>query len=97
MAAQCQEAQANDLAIKSKLRPGKEMLYLSELIDLTDISYTSYDVCRGAKTEVFDLNRQEISDAAKASFDSGARSLERRRCAMWLVPDPNETARRPVS
>jgi SAM-dependent methyltransferase len=63
------EAQANDLAIKSRLRPGKEMLYLSELIDLTDISYTSYDVCRGAKTEVFDLNRQEISDAAKASFD----------------------------
>ena len=63
------DAVANDIANRSAPKAGRQMLFLSELLDHTDIDYVSYDVCPGAKTELFDLNRQELAPAARGSFD----------------------------
>ena len=42
-------------------RPGEKTTYLSELFDLTpSIFYTSYDVCPALKTEIFDLNYDQL-------------------------------------
>ncbi|MET4529139.1 methyltransferase domain-containing protein [Bradyrhizobium sp. JR18.2] len=60
---------AFDLAQRSGHVAGKDMLYLSELLEHTDIEYVSYDVCPGHKTQLFDLNREELSEGAKGSFD----------------------------
>jgi hypothetical protein len=38
---------ARELAELSIPRPGQQMLFLSDLLDLTDIAYVSYDVCPG--------------------------------------------------
>jgi len=60
---------ADDIAERSILKPGRQMLFLSELLDHTDIDYVSYDVCPGAKTIVFDLNRQNLPAEVKGTFD----------------------------
>jgi len=57
------------LSYFSTPRPGERTAYISELIDLTDIFYTSYDVCPALKTEIFDLNRQSLPDSYVSSFD----------------------------
>jgi len=63
------QSTAEDIAERSNLIPGRQMLFLSELLDHTDIDYVSYDVCPGVKTTVFDLNRQNLPDAVKGTFD----------------------------
>ncbi|CCD92594.1 hypothetical protein BRAO375_2100020 [Bradyrhizobium sp. ORS 375] len=60
---------AEDLAERSLLKPGREMLYLSELLEHTAIDYVSFDVCPGHKTRVFDLNREEMPADLCGSFD----------------------------
>jgi len=60
---------AEDLAERSHLKPGRDMLYLSELLDHTSVQYLSYDVCPGHKTQVFDLNREDVADDEMGTFD----------------------------
>jgi len=50
-------------------RPGERTTYLSELLDITHLSYTSYDVCPALKTEIFDLNRQSVPPHYHERFD----------------------------
>lgn len=51
-------------------RPGERTTYLSELTDLTPaISYTSYDVCPALKTEIFDLNHEQVPSNYRGAFD----------------------------
>jgi hypothetical protein len=50
-------------------RAGERTSYLSELFDLTNHEYTSYDVCPALKTEIFDLNRQAVPDHYRERFD----------------------------
>src|SRR5271170_2320990 len=60
---------AEQLVLRS--RPGNipNRSWLSELIDLTNIEYTSFDVCPGLRTEIFDLNRQELPEKYSGHFD----------------------------
>lgn len=60
---------ADDLAERSTKRSGRQMLFLSELMLLAGFNYESYDVCPGERTTVFDLNRQEIPEKDRGSFD----------------------------
>jgi len=60
---------ASGIAERSKKNPGTRILFVSELLDLVDIDYVSFDVCSGLKTELFDLNRESIYDKAKGAFD----------------------------
>jgi hypothetical protein len=60
---------AEDLARRSRPMVGKQMLYVSELLEHTSIQYVSYDVCPGHKTQLFDLNRENLADEVKGSFD----------------------------
>ena len=62
-------AVAANIAERSILTPGRQMLFLSELLDTTDIDYVSYDVCPGVKTIVLDINRQDLPGDAKGRFD----------------------------
>lgn len=51
-------------------RPGERTTYLSELFDLTpSIFYTSYDVCPALKTEIFDLNAEDLPSHYRNRFD----------------------------
>jgi hypothetical protein len=51
-------------------RPGERTTYLSELFDLSpDIYYTSYDVCPALRTEIFDLNHEDLPSKYKGTFD----------------------------
>ena len=51
-------------------RPGERTTYLSELFDLTpSIFYTSYDVCPALKTEIFDLNYEQLPARYRNRFD----------------------------
>jgi hypothetical protein len=51
-------------------RPGERTTYLSELFDLSpDIFYTSYDVCPALKTEIFDLNNEDLPSKYRGTFD----------------------------
>lgn len=60
---------AKAVAYFSTPRPGERTTYLSELLDHTDIFYTSYDVCPALKTEIFDLNRERLPDHYNSYFD----------------------------
>ena len=62
-------AEAERIAYFSTPRPGERTAYLSELLDLTDIRYTSYDVCPALKTEIFDLNRETVPSHYREHFD----------------------------
>lgn len=63
------EREAQRLAYFSTPRPGERTSYLSELLDLTDIAYTSYDVCPALKTEIFDLNTDTLPAHYREHFD----------------------------
>lgn len=57
------ERECYRLAYFSNPRDGQQTTYLSELFDLTpSITYVSYDVCPGLKTEIFDLNSDSVPD-----------------------------------
>jgi hypothetical protein len=43
--------------------------YVSELFELLGIEYTSFDVCPGIKTEIFDLNIEQVPDRYRCRFD----------------------------
>lgn len=63
-------ARAERIAYFSTPRPGERTTYLSELFDLTpNIFYTSYDVCPALKTEIFDLNSEQLPRRYRKSFD----------------------------
>jgi len=57
------------IAYFSTPRPGERTSYISELLDLTDFEYTSYDVCPALKTEIFDLNKQALPEHYREHFD----------------------------
>lgn len=61
--------EARRVAYFSTPRPGERTSYLSELFDLTGISYTSYDVCLALKTELFDLNFESVPAHYREKFD----------------------------
>lgn len=50
-------------------RPGERTAYISEIIDLTNIKYTSFDVCPALKTEILDLNFEDLPTRYRESFD----------------------------
>ncbi|MGC2774950.1 MAG: methyltransferase domain-containing protein [Bradyrhizobium sp.] len=60
---------ARELAELSKPRPGRQMLFLSQLLDVAGFEYLSYDVCPGVKTTVFDFNREELPEQFRGTFD----------------------------
>jgi hypothetical protein len=61
---------AERLSYFSTPRPGEQTTYLSEIFDLTpNVFYTSYDVCPGLKTELFDLNTDDLPEHYHGSFD----------------------------
>jgi hypothetical protein len=60
---------AAKIAYFSTIRPGERTSYISELIELTDIFYTSYDVCPALKTEIMDLNREFLPKRYRGYFD----------------------------
>lgn len=61
--------EAERIAYFSTPRPGERTSYLSELFDLTSIEYTSFDVCPALKTEIFDLNLQQLDPGRRETFD----------------------------
>jgi hypothetical protein len=44
-------------------------LFLSELIELTDLQYVAFDVVSARKAELFDLNIHHLADDKKGTFD----------------------------
>jgi hypothetical protein len=60
---------ADDLAERSRVRPGRQKLFLSELMRVAGFDYTSYDVCPGEDTIVFDLNREEMPAGDRGCYD----------------------------
>ncbi len=65
------EKEAQRVSYFSTPRPGERTTYLSEVIDLApNISYTSYDVCPGLKTEIFDLNTERLPSHYRNHFDA---------------------------
>lgn len=64
------EAEIERISYFSTPRAGERTTYLSELFDLTPgIFYTSYDVCPALKTEIFDLNTEQLPLAYRNRFD----------------------------
>jgi len=61
--------EAGRIAYFSTVRPGERTTYLSELIDLTHMEYTSYDVAPALKTDILDLNSQTLPVAHRERFD----------------------------
>jgi len=57
------------IAYFSVVRPGERTTYLSELLDLTTLFYTSFDVCPALKTEIFDLNVDDLPASYSEYFD----------------------------
>lgn len=53
----------------SEPRSGEQTLFASELLDLTDISYTAIDVCPAPKTEIIDLNFARAPSEWRNRFD----------------------------
>jgi hypothetical protein len=65
------EREVQRLSYFSTPRPGERTAYLSELIDLApNIVYTSYDVCPGMKTEIFDLNTERLPTHYRNHFNA---------------------------
>lgn len=50
-------------------RPGERTAYVSELLELTDIQYVSFDVAPGLSTEILDLNFETLPRKYKNYFD----------------------------
>jgi len=46
-----------------------QTLFLSELIDLTNLHYVSFDVVSARKAQLFDLNVHDLADDKKGTFD----------------------------
>jgi len=63
------EREAKRISYFSWPRPGERTSYVSELLDLTTIRYTSYDICPALKTEIFDLNKENVPRKYRAHFD----------------------------
>lgn len=62
------QKEAERIAHFSIPRPGERTSYLSEVLDLTRVFYTSYDVCPALKTEIFDLNRELLPERYRGHF-----------------------------
>jgi len=60
---------AERLSYFSTPRPRERTTYLSELLDLTTIEYTSFDVCPALKTELIDLNFEPLPDKHHEQYD----------------------------
>jgi len=63
------EAEIKRVIYFSTPRPGERTTLLSELTDLTDIEYNSFDVCPGLKTEIVDLNYDSLSERYREYYD----------------------------
>ncbi|OQA34718.1 MAG: Macrocin-O-methyltransferase (TylF) [Betaproteobacteria bacterium ADurb.Bin341] len=63
------EEEAKRISYFSWPRPGERTSYISELLDLTPFEYTSYDVCPALKTEIFDLNEENLPEHYREHFD----------------------------
>jgi SAM-dependent methyltransferase len=50
-------------------RPGERTTLLSEITDLTHIEYNSYDICPGLKTDIVDLNFDEVIPHHRNYYD----------------------------
>jgi hypothetical protein len=60
---------ANQIARGSRPEVGSIHSRLSEIIDLSNVEYTSFDVCPGLRTEILDLNRQDLPERYREYFD----------------------------
>ena len=63
------EKEINRISYFSWPRPGERTSYLSELLDLTILDYTSYDICPAIKTQIFDMNEDVVSAKHRDYFD----------------------------
>lgn len=61
--------EAERIAYFSTPRRGERTAYLSELLDLTDVFYTSFDVAPALKTEIVDLNTASLPAHYAETFD----------------------------
>jgi hypothetical protein len=59
----------NRLVYFSTPRPDERTTLLSEITDLADIEYNSIDVCPGLKTEILDLNFDQIPARLRGRYD----------------------------
>jgi hypothetical protein len=50
-------------------REGERMTFLSEITDLTNIEYASIDICPGLKTDIVDLNFEQLPEKMRGRFD----------------------------
>ncbi len=50
-------------------RPEERTTLLSEITDLTDIEYNSFDVCPGLKTDIIDLNFDALPERYREYYD----------------------------
>jgi hypothetical protein len=50
-------------------RPNERTTLFSEIANLTNIEYNSFDVCPALKTEIFDLNFETLPDKYKEFYD----------------------------
>ncbi len=62
---------ATEFAYRSTLlgHPTIQTLFLSELIDLTNLQYVSFDVVAARKAHLFDLNLHDLADDKHGTFD----------------------------
>ena len=66
------EAFAERLSEGSAYHPihgGVNKAFAGELIERCGMRYLSFDIARGYKTEIFDLNREKLPDRYRGSFD----------------------------
>jgi len=60
---------ADRLSYFSTPRPGERTAFVSELLDLTTVSYLGYDVCPSPGTQIFDLNIERLPASLRGCFD----------------------------
>lgn len=63
------ESEIERLIYFSTPRPGERTTLLSEITDLTNIEYNSYDICPGLRTDIVDLNFDNIPKFHRNSYD----------------------------
>lgn len=63
------KAEMERLVHFSSPRPGERTTFFSEICDLTNIEYNSFDVCPGLKTELLDLNYDLLPDKYTNYYD----------------------------
>lgn len=65
------EATIETFAHRSNLmgHPTIPTLFLNELLDITDLTYVSFDVVRTRKAEIFDLNIHRLAADKRGTFD----------------------------